>query len=187
MTDDEGRIMQTLQRGSTRPRQSAIRPARDLASYVTGVSVLSLAACGVAVYLMGMPLKELVEAKRLDPGVVTQVAAPEYMMAVVRIGMGLFVLLLAFILSAAAWDLYLVARKLDRHGCVTQGRITWLWKERGTEGTSYHVAYEFGQGFRAQEGVQRSHFEKLHVGDVITVRFLPDTPQFSRPEWNWLG
>ena len=179
--------MPTMQCGFTRPRWSAIRSTRDLASYAVFVSVLSLVACGVAVYLIGMSPKELVEANRLDPGVVTQAVAPEYMMALVRIGMGLFVLLIALILSAAAWNLYLTARKLDRHGCVTQGRITWLWKERGTEGTSYHVAYEFGQGFRAQEGVQRSHFEQLHVGEVITVRFLPDAPQFSRPEWDRLG
>lgn len=48
------------------------------------------------------------------------------------------------------------------------------------------MVYEFGQGFRAKEGVQRSNFEKLHVGDVVMIRFLPDNPQFSRPEWNRL-
>jgi hypothetical protein len=180
-------MMPTMQRGFTRPRWSAIRSTRDLASYAVFVSILSLVACAVAVYLIGMPLKELVKANRFDSSVVTQAVAPEHVMALVQVGIGLFVLLLALILSVAAWNLYLTARKLDRHGCVMQGRITWLWKERGTEGASYHVAYEFGQGFRAQEGVQRSHFEQLHVGEVITVCFLPDAPQFSRPEWDRLG
>jgi hypothetical protein len=179
--------MQTPQRGSTRPRQSAIRPTRDLASYVIFVSVLSLVACGVAVYLIGMPLKELVGAKKLSPGIVTQAAAPEYMMALVWIGMGLFVLSLALILSAATWSLFQTARKLDREGSVTRGEIVDLWKEEYKREVAYNVAYQFGDGLRAWQTVGPSLFEKLHIGDAVVVRFLPDAPQFSRPEWDRVG
>jgi hypothetical protein len=187
VTNDEGRMMQTRQRGFTRPRQSAIRPTRDLASYVIFVSILALVACGAAVYLIRMPLKELVEAKRLDPGAVTQAVAPEYMMALVRIGMGLFVLLLAIILSAAAWGLLGTARELDRKGSVTLGKIVGLWKEEYKREVAYYVAYQFGDGVRAWQTVGQSLYDQLRVGDAVIIRFLPDAPQFSRPEWDRVG
>lgn len=106
MMSGEGQMMQTRHHGFTRPKRSAIRSSRDLASYVIFVSILSLAACGVAVYLIGSPLKELVEIRRLQNLVaVTQTSTAEYVMPLMRIGLGLFILSLAVILSAAAWDL----------------------------------------------------------------------------------
>jgi hypothetical protein len=132
---------------------------------------------------MGMPLKELVGAKGLDPSIVIQAIVAGHVMALVRIGMGLFVLLLALILSVAAWGLFQTSRKLDREGSVTEGKIIDLWKEEFKKEVAYYVAYQFGDGVRAWQTVEQSLYEQLRVGDAVMIRFLPGAPQFSRPEW----
>jgi hypothetical protein len=86
-------------------------------------------------------------------------------------------------LNAAVWGLYQTARKLDREGSVTRGKIVDLWKEEFKREVAYYVAYQFGDGFRAWQTVGPSLFDKLRIGDAVMVRFLPDAPQFSRPEW----
>ncbi len=98
---------------------------------------------------------------------------------------GFLGLLAIIILGGSAWVRFQAARELDRHGSVVQGTIIKLWEERYWRERWCCVAFEFGDGFRAAEVVQRLIFDKLHIGDEVTVRFLPRDPAVFRLEENW--
>ena len=78
-----------------------------------------------------------------------------------------------------------VSRDLESTGVSTAGKVTEKWvKQRGgkRKSTSYHVAYQFGDGYGAVQRVSYFDYQKLNADDTVMVRHLPGDPYLSRIE-----
>lgn len=79
------------------------------------------------------------------------------------------------------------AGQLAGQGQVAQGLVVDRWTEKDSDGdTVYVVAYRFNvpghSPITIAEYFQRNLFDKLLMGDVVRVRYLPDKPETCRLE-----
>ncbi len=75
--------------------------------------------------------------------------------------------------------------KLRQTGLTAPGVIVELLKVP-TRGIHYRFAYHFtvsGKTFGAYQEIDKSKYDTLHVGDTVTVRYLPTDPTKSRVEF----
>jgi hypothetical protein len=92
---------------------------------------------------------------------------------------GLFLLVLA---GLAAKDLP-VARELNSRGAMTEGTIVSKRTRTDSEGDrTCYVAYDFGDGYGAEQQVSYRVYRRLNVGDRVAVRYLSRDLYLSRLE-----
>ena len=75
------------------------------------------------------------------------------------------------------------ARKLDRHGRTTEGRIVAKWTQTDADDDrNCFLAYRFGDEQEAFQKVSWKDYRQYQTGDAITVVYLQEDPTLSRLE-----
>jgi hypothetical protein len=73
------------------------------------------------------------------------------------------------------------ARKLDRRGQTTEGKVVAKWtKTDADDDRNCFLAYQFGDGQEAFQKVSWKDYRQYQIGDAITVVHLPEDPSLSR-------
>jgi hypothetical protein len=73
------------------------------------------------------------------------------------------------------------ARKLDRQGQTTEGKVVAKWtKTDADDDRDCFLAYAFGDEQEAFQKVSVKDYRQYEIGDAITVVYLPEDPTLSR-------
>jgi hypothetical protein len=73
------------------------------------------------------------------------------------------------------------ARKLDRRGQSTEGKVVAMWtKTDADDDRDCFLAYQFGDGQEVFQKVNWKVYRQYETGDSITVVYLPEDPTLSR-------
>jgi hypothetical protein len=77
---------------------------------------------------------------------------------------------------------YHLSPRLQEEGVTTQGVITQRWIEYADDHNNdqYYVAYLFPGGVETKTKVQPFTYERLQVGNAVTVYYLPTAPTISQ-------
>jgi hypothetical protein len=80
----------------------------------------------------------------------------------------------------AAWRDWRQTRAFAGDRQTTTGVITHLWVDPPRPpGKRYYVGYQFGQGQSAYQSVQARTYNRLTVGEAVTVEYSAAKPQLS--------
>ena len=80
---------------------------------------------------------------------------------------------------------------LRSKGEETQATIFDAWEERGSDNSSYYVAYayqvpKFGKQIFTNAEQSMQAYRKLNIGDRVPLRYLPDNPKIAKlVGFNW--
>lgn len=145
-----------------------MKRSRSKAVPKTRTAVVRMAVSGIA----GLGTLAYGVLKAIDTGLSNWVG-------VVMPLVGLFLLVLAVL---AFRDLRL-AREMDSSGEITEGVIVGKRSTTDSEGDrTRYLAYEFGEGFGAEQQVGAAVYRQLEIGDTVEVCYLPRDPNVSRME-----
>lgn len=72
---------------------------------------------------------------------------------------------------------------LDSVGEIAQGMIIDCWEDRSGEMSEFFVICQFRNDFEIKAKINLKIFERLNTGDLVKIRYLPENPHISRPEW----
>lgn len=71
---------------------------------------------------------------------------------------------------------------LDAEGVMVEASLLDKYIARHKQSTTHYVAYEVPGGGPIRHGVSRQTFERLQVGQMVLVRYLPEHPNIFRLE-----
>ncbi|NOU22412.1 MAG: hypothetical protein HOO93_11630 [Methyloglobulus sp.] len=78
------------------------------------------------------------------------------------------------------------AKEFEKNGITVQGMIVDKWEDTGCEGEVYtYVGYSFNyldSLWAGKKNADSSPYNKLQIGDCVTIRFLPGDPSISKIE-----
>jgi hypothetical protein len=72
------------------------------------------------------------------------------------------------------------AHQLDAFATRTSAEITGKWISHSVDTTDYCVAYKYRNDQEVGASLNRSEYNRLEIGDQVSVFYLPDTPHISR-------
>lgn len=92
--------------------------------------------------------------------------------------------LLLLVLAVPAFKSLRLARELDSSGETTAGVVVGKHSRSDSDGDrTLFVAYQFGEGYGAEQKVSAAVYRQLQVGDGVEVLYLPRDPNISRMEF----
>lgn len=99
-------------------------------------------------------------------------------------GLGLFAMV---VLIGVTQEGLRIAWEFERDGITVQGEIIDKWEEDagGEGGTDFFVGYQFSYmdaSWVGKKTANYSRYNKLQIGDYVTIRFLSRDPSISRME-----
>lgn len=103
----------------------------------------------------------------------------EYWPLVIFGGLGLMCCLLSWVLFKGCRT----AQRLDDEGVPTTTPLLDCWQEEASDSVFYYAAHELPGVGPVRQIVDKTTYDRLHVGDIIRLVYLPDQPKAFRVQW----
>lgn len=103
----------------------------------------------------------------------------EYWPLVIFSGLGLMCCLVSWLL----FNGYRTAQRLDDEGIPTATPLLDCWQEEASDSVFYYAAYALPGVGPIRQIIDKTTYDRLHVGDVIRLVYLPDRPKTFRVQW----